>query len=100
MGMSTEFIVPNAAAVLQDELRLYNPGLLAAPALVVANKLDRCTDPRVALRELMAVTPLPIVPVSAAHGVGLVRLKDALRAVARPPDGTAVGQGGEPVARL
>ncbi|GLI67827.1 hypothetical protein VaNZ11_012109 [Volvox africanus] len=70
--------------VLQEELRMYNPELLAAPALVVANKLDRCSDPRVALRDLMAATPLPIVPVSAAHDVGLTRLKDALRAIARP----------------
>ncbi|GIM14180.1 hypothetical protein Vretimale_17116 [Volvox reticuliferus] len=75
--------------VLQEELRMYNPELLAAPALVVANKLDRCSDPRVALRDLMAATPLPIVPVSAAHGVGLTRLMDALRAIARPgTDGT------------
>ncbi|GIL57794.1 hypothetical protein Vafri_12936 [Volvox africanus] len=73
--------------VLQEELRMYNPELLAAPALVVANKLDRCSEPRVALRDLMAATPLPIVPVSAAHSVGLNRLKDALRVIVRPGTG-------------
>ncbi|KAG2425604.1 hypothetical protein HYH02_014978 [Chlamydomonas schloesseri] len=68
-------------AVLQDELGRYSPQLLAAPALVVANKLDAVADPAAALAALAAATPLPIVPVSAAARVGLRRLTEALRAV-------------------
>ncbi|KAG2485471.1 hypothetical protein HYH03_015847 [Edaphochlamys debaryana] len=68
--------------VLQEELRLYNPALASAPALVVANKTDAAADPRGALASLAAATPLPIVPVSAARGAGLARLKAALRAIA------------------
>ncbi len=65
----------------QDELGRYSPQLLAASALVVANKLDAVADPAAALAALAAATPLPIVPVSAAARVGLRRLTEALRVV-------------------
>lgn len=78
--------------VVQDELRRYDPALLSAPAIVIANKVDRCPDPRVALTRLAAATCLPIVPVAAARGLGLGRLREALRATAGP----GAGQPGEP----
>ena len=68
----------------QDELRRYQPELLESPSLVVANKVDSCEDAAAALAELKRHTPHPIVPVSAAHSVGLQRLKAALRMMAPP----------------
>lgn len=66
----------------QEELRLFDGALAALPALVVANKIDALADPWAALGRLKAATGLPIVPVSAARGLGIARLRRALRMVA------------------
>ena len=41
-----------AVELLQRELALYDSELAAAPALVVANKMDRLHDPDMMLRKL------------------------------------------------
>eukprot|EP00798_Chlamydomonas_sp_ICE-L_P003786 gene3786-13854_t len=57
------------------------PSLLSRPCLIIANKVDICTDPDAALAELKASTMLPIVVVSATLEAGLDRLKNSLRAL-------------------
>ncbi|KAJ9534836.1 hypothetical protein QJQ45_017264 [Haematococcus lacustris] len=71
-------------SVLEAELRAYQPDLALVPALVVANKVDACTQPHKVLAELMRATPLPIIPVSALQGSGLTRLKQAMCSLAGP----------------
>ena len=68
----------------QDELRRYQPLLLQSPTIVVANKVDSCEDAAAVLAQLKQHTAHPIVPVSAAHNVGIQRLKAALRMMAPP----------------
>lgn len=78
---------------MQEELRLYQPQLLSCPSLVVANKVDATPDARGALQALKSSTQQPIVPLSAASGLGLERLKQALRMLALAPQaGPAVRQ--------
>lgn len=79
----------------------YRAFLSDLPALVIANKVDATPNPLAALAALKTSTLLPIVPVSGVSGVGLTRLKTALRMVAgRAPlptaTGTAVASGSAP----
>lgn len=58
---------------------LYEGRLLQLPSVVVANKVDDLENPGQVMEEMKRRTSMPIVPVSAMHGVGLDRLKAALR---------------------
>ncbi len=73
--------MPSPLVWLQEELRRYQPALLECPAVVVANKVDATEDPKSALAALKAATSHPIVPFSAARGLGVDLLKQVLRAV-------------------
>ena len=76
--------------LLHDELRLYSPRLPSKSALIALNKMDR---PQAQLlsaefQQLVASDPrfskVPLVPISAATGLGLDELRQALRQVRGP----------------
>ena len=71
-------------AVAQDELARYDASLATRPTLVIANKVDLLppSAAAAALSALKAATQLPILPVSAQEGLGLDRLRGALRMLA------------------
>ena len=65
-------------AALQEELRAYNPALLARPALVVANKTD-LPGTQNTVEALRQATLLPVVAVSALQRAGLPLLVRSLK---------------------
>ncbi|CAE7669067.1 obg [Symbiodinium sp. KB8] len=65
-------------AALQEELRAYNPALLARPALVVANKTD-LPGTQNTVEALRQATMLPVVAVSALQRAGLPLLVRSLK---------------------
>lgn len=65
---------------VRDEILAWNPALFARPQLVAASKRDALVDvdPLPELRRECARLGLPLVPISAVSGLGLVELKRAL----------------------
>lgn len=62
-------------AVVEEELRAFNPELLERPRVVAANKIDLPHDKYgAALRALCAERGLPLFPLSAMTGEGVERL--------------------------
>jgi len=78
-GLSGRDAVHDLRAV-REEVRAWNAEMLERPQLVVATKRDAIgeTDPLPALRAEAHTLSLPVVPVSAATGEGLLDLKRAL----------------------
>ncbi|MDE2181034.1 MAG: GTPase ObgE, partial [candidate division NC10 bacterium] len=64
-----------ALAVVEEELRAFNPELLKRPRVIAANKLDLLHDRHLsALRTLCVERGLPLFPLSAMTGEGVERL--------------------------
>jgi GTPase len=80
-GLSGRDPVQDLRAV-RDEVRAWNAEMLERPQLVVATKRDALgeIDPLPALRAEAQALGLPVLPVSAATGEGLLELKRALAA--------------------
>ena len=75
----------DALAVVEEELRVFNPELLKRPRVIVANKIDLLHDRHLpALRTLCVERGLPLFLLSAMTGEGVERLvqylADQLRA--------------------
>jgi GTPase len=66
-------------AQLVNELRLYKPELLERPRLVVANKMDEAAAEDKLPKFKRKVPKTTVIPISAAFGDGLDRLKKAMR---------------------
>ncbi len=61
-----------ALAVVEDELRAFNPELLERPRVIVGNKIDLPRDQHLsALHTLCAERGLPFFPLSAVTGEGV-----------------------------
>jgi GTP-binding protein len=78
-GLSGRDPVADLRAV-REEVRQYEPALLERPQLVVATKRDAVAeaDPLPALRAEAEALGLPVLPISAVTGAGLLDLKRAL----------------------
>ncbi|WP_038055516.1 GTPase ObgE [Thermus amyloliquefaciens] len=64
---------------LRQEVGAYDPGLLRRPSLIALNKVDLLTPEEVGAKVAeLAREGLPVLPVSALTGEGLVALKEAL----------------------
>jgi GTP-binding protein len=78
-GLSGRDPVADLRAV-REEVRQYDPALLERPQLVVASKRDAVADadPLPALRAEAEALGLPVLPISAVTGLGLLDLKRAV----------------------
>jgi GTP-binding protein len=65
---------------LLEELGLYDKALLERPRLVVANKMDEPAAEANLKRFKRKFRKIPVLPISAAFGDGLEKLKEAIRA--------------------
>jgi GTP-binding protein len=80
---------------LLDELGLYDPGLLEKPRIVVANKMDDPVAEANLKKFKRRVRRTPVLPISAAFGLGLDKLRRRLReAVAGADDAPPSGSEG------
>jgi GTP-binding protein len=79
---------------VREEVRRFDPALLERPQVVVASKRDAVgeADPLPALRAEADTLGLPVLPVSAVTGAGMVELKRALLALARKARETALAE--------
>lgn len=66
-------------AGLLAELGLYDPGLLAKPRLVVANKMDEAAAEQNLRRFKRRVPRTPVIPISAAFDQGIEAFKKVIR---------------------
>lgn len=67
---------------LQREVKSYDPSLLELPALIALNKIDVAEKADIAEAEAeLASFGLAVLPISAADGVGLEALRDAIFAL-------------------
>jgi GTP-binding protein len=94
-GLSGRAAVDDLRAV-REEVRRYDPALLERPQVLVASKRDAVgeEDPLPALRAEAERLRIPVHPVSAVTGEGLLQLKRALLAsvrAARGADAVAAG---------
>ncbi|VUZ84944.1 GTPase Obg [Candidatus Methylomirabilis lanthanidiphila] len=65
----------DALAVVEDELRAFNPELLERPRVIAANKIDLPHDQHLSvLHSLCVERDLPLFPLSAVTGEGVERL--------------------------
>lgn len=76
-GLSTSDPVQDLR-ILQAELQLYNPALVAKPSLVVANKMD-LPGAKAGLERLRSGTSLPVIEASAKKGSNVGLVIDSLR---------------------
>jgi len=92
-GLSGRDPVEDLRAV-REEVRRFAPALLERPQLIVASKRDAVaeTDPLPALRAEAAALGLPLVPISAVTGAGVLDLKRAILALVQATRGAAVAQ--------
>jgi GTPase len=92
-GLSGRDPVADLRAV-REEVRRYEPALLERPQLIVASKRDAVAedDPLPALRVEAAALGLPLVPISAVTGAGVLDLKRALLALVHANRAAAVVQ--------
>jgi GTP-binding protein len=68
-----------AFRTLRQEVAAYDPGLLRRPSLIALNKVDLLSPEEVKARVAeLAQEGLPVLPVSALTGEGLLGLKEAL----------------------
>jgi len=75
-------------------VRRFAPVLLERPQLIVASKRDAVAeaDPLPALRAEAEALGLPLVPISAVTGAGVLDLKRAILALVHATRGGAVAQ--------
>ena len=92
-GLSGRDPVADLRAV-REEVRSFAPALLERPQLIVASKRDAVaeTDPLPALAREAKALGLPLVPISAVTGAGVLDLKRAILALVRATRGAAVVQ--------
>jgi GTP-binding protein len=92
-GLSGRDPVEDLRAV-REEVRRYGPALLERPQLIVASKRDAVaeTDPLPALRAEAAALGLPLVPISAVTGAGVLDLKRAVLVLVQATRNAAVAQ--------
>jgi GTP-binding protein len=92
-GLSGRDPVADLRAV-REEVRRYEPALLERPQLIVASKRDAVAedDPLPALRAEAAALGLPLAPISAVTGAGILDLKRAILGMVHATRGSAVPQ--------
>jgi GTPase len=92
-GLSGRDPVADLLAV-REEVRRFAPALLERPQLIVASKRDAVaeTDPLPALTREAAALGLPLVPISAVTGAGILDLKRAILALVHASRAPAVVQ--------
>jgi GTP-binding protein len=92
-GLSGRDPVADLRAV-REEVRRYAPALLERPQLVVASKRDAVAeaDPLPSLRAEAEALGLPLVPISAVTGAGVLELKRAILALVEATRGAAVAE--------
>ena len=90
-GMSGRDPVHDLRAV-REEVRRFDPALLDRPQILVASKRDAVAeaDPLPALRAEADALGVPMLPVSAVTGAGVLELKRAVFALAQKARATAV----------
>lgn len=92
-GLSGRDPVADLRAV-REEVRAYEPALLARPQLVVASKRDAVaeTDPLPDLRAEAEALGLPLLPISAVTGAGVLELKRKVLALVQETRVVAVAE--------
>jgi len=92
-GLSGRDPVADLRAV-REEVRRYEPALLERPQLVVASKRDAVAeaDPLPALRALSESLGIPLLPISAVTGAGVVELKRAILGLVKATRVTAMAE--------
>ena len=92
-GLSGRDPVEDLRAV-REEVRRYAPALLERPQLVVASKRDAVAeaDPLPALRAEADALGLPLLPISAVTGLGVLELKRAILALVQESRVPAVAE--------
>lgn len=80
-----------ALAVVEEELRAFNPELLTRPRVIAANKIDLPHDAHLpTLHALCAERVLPLFPMSAVTGEGVERLIEYLADQVQASSGSGV----------
>ena len=64
---------------LLSELKLYDPGLLKKPRLVVANKMDETAAEKNLKQFKKKIRKVPVLPIAAAFDQGIEKFRDTIR---------------------
>ena len=89
--------VAEAFAVVDEELRLFDPGLATRPQVRVVNKIDLLSPEDLeARRQAAEVAGLPVLFMSAMTGQGVEEVLAAVWRLARPPQPVVTPDANEP----